>query len=148
MDFAKKMNQTWTSYGDDAFEPNFEAQASAFFDLASSIENAKDEVPDNNRVLRKPKDELVIVDINVQMPTCVNKQKVKEEPTASDEDVASQPFLPHKDTARDLEGEKDGLISHFTYGAEIKSLLEPWTEMTWFRKVRCARRSLFCRVEF
>jgi hypothetical protein len=89
MDFAKKMNLTWTSYGDDTFEPNFEAQASAFFDLASSIENAMDEIPDNNRILRKPKDELVNVDINVQMPTRVNKQKVKEKPTASDKDVAS-----------------------------------------------------------
>ena len=39
MDFAKKMNLTWTDLG-DTFEPDFEAQASAFFHLEESIEDA------------------------------------------------------------------------------------------------------------
>ncbi|KFY48545.1 hypothetical protein V495_01245 [Pseudogymnoascus sp. VKM F-4514 (FW-929)] len=93
MDFAKKMNLTWTSIGDNTFDPNFEAQASAFFDLASSIENAMDEIPDNNRILRKPKDELANAGINVQMPTLVIKQKVKEKPTVSDNDIASDNLM-------------------------------------------------------
>jgi len=38
LDFAKKMNLAWTPHGNDAFEPNFEAQASAFFHL----ENGRD----------------------------------------------------------------------------------------------------------
>jgi hypothetical protein len=45
-DFAKKMNLTWTDYG-DTFKPDFEAQASAFFYLAKDIEDAMDEIPDN-----------------------------------------------------------------------------------------------------
>jgi hypothetical protein len=35
MDFAKKMNLTWTSHGDSAFEPDFEVQALTFFQLAT-----------------------------------------------------------------------------------------------------------------
>lgn len=31
LDFAKDMNLTWTPYEDDTFEPDFKAQASAFF---------------------------------------------------------------------------------------------------------------------
>ncbi|KAL5346708.1 hypothetical protein ACLOAV_008415 [Pseudogymnoascus australis] len=93
LDFAKKMNVTWTSNGDDTFEPNFEAQASAFFHLAKGIEDAMDEIPDNNRILRKPQNEPVIVDTNVQMPTRINKQKVEEEPIASDKDVASDSLM-------------------------------------------------------
>ncbi|OAF59420.1 hypothetical protein VC83_04455 [Pseudogymnoascus destructans] len=72
-----KFNPTWTSLGDDDIEPDLEAQASAFFHLAQGIEDAMDEIPDNNRILRKPQDELVIVDTNVQMPICVNKQKIE-----------------------------------------------------------------------
>jgi hypothetical protein len=60
VDFAKKMNLTWTSYGDDTFEPDFEAQSSAFFQLAKGIEDAMDEIPDNIRILGKTQDELVI----------------------------------------------------------------------------------------
>ena len=90
LDFAKKMNVTWTSYGDDTFEPNFEAQASAFFHLAKGIEDAMDEIPDNNRILRKPQDKPVIVGANVQMPICVDKQKIGVEPTVTYSDVASE----------------------------------------------------------
>jgi hypothetical protein len=50
VEFAKKMNLTWTPYGDGTFEPDFDAQASAFFDLAKGIEDAMDEIPDNIRV--------------------------------------------------------------------------------------------------
>jgi hypothetical protein len=60
MEFAKKMNLTWMPYGDGTFEPDFEAQASAFFLLAKGIEDAMDEIPDNIRVLRNPQDELVL----------------------------------------------------------------------------------------
>ena len=60
VDFAKKMNLTWTSYGDDTFEPDFEAQALAFFQLAKGIEYAMDEIPDNIRIWGKAQDELVI----------------------------------------------------------------------------------------
>jgi hypothetical protein len=59
MDFAKKLNLTWTDYG-DTFEPDFEAQASAFFHLARGIEDAMDEIPENIRVWRDPQDELVL----------------------------------------------------------------------------------------
>ncbi|OBT59989.1 hypothetical protein VE03_10775 [Pseudogymnoascus sp. 23342-1-I1] len=76
--FAKKMNLTWTSYGNDAFEPDFKAQASAFFHFTKDIEDAIDEIPDNNRVFRKAQDELVIVDANV-----------KVEPSDSNRDIAS-----------------------------------------------------------
>jgi hypothetical protein len=37
---------TWTPHGNDAFEPDFEAQASAFFHLAKGIEDAMDETPE------------------------------------------------------------------------------------------------------
>ncbi|OBT62159.1 hypothetical protein VE03_08351 [Pseudogymnoascus sp. 23342-1-I1] len=67
IDFAKKMNLTWTSYGNDAFEADFKAQASAFFHFTKGIEDAMDEIPDNNRVFRKAQDELVIVDTNVKV---------------------------------------------------------------------------------
>jgi len=60
MDFAKKMNLTWTPYGNDGFVPNFEAQALAFFQLAMGIEDAMDEIPDNNPILGRAKDELII----------------------------------------------------------------------------------------
>lgn len=60
MDFARKMNLTWTPHGDDNFEPDLEAQASAFFHLAKGIEDAMDEIPDNNRIWRNPEDELVL----------------------------------------------------------------------------------------
>lgn len=60
MDFAKKMNLTWTPYRDDNFEPDFEAQASAFFHLAKGVKEAMDEIPDNNRIRRNPEDELVL----------------------------------------------------------------------------------------
>jgi hypothetical protein len=54
------MNLTWTSYGDDTFEPDFEAQASAFFHLARDIEDAMDEIPENNRIWGETQDELVL----------------------------------------------------------------------------------------
>ncbi len=50
VEFAKKMNLTWTPYGYGTFEPDFDAQASAFFHLAKGIEDAMDEIPDNIRV--------------------------------------------------------------------------------------------------
>jgi hypothetical protein len=49
VDFAKKMNLTWTDY-----EPDFEAQASAFFHLIKGIEDTMDEIPDSNRIWGKP----------------------------------------------------------------------------------------------
>ena len=60
MDFVKQLNLIWTSYGDAAFEPDFEAQALAFFQLAKGIEDAIDEISDNIRVWRTPREELVI----------------------------------------------------------------------------------------
>jgi hypothetical protein len=47
MSFAKKMNLSWISHGDDDFEADFEAQSSAFFQLAKGVEDAMDEIPDN-----------------------------------------------------------------------------------------------------
>jgi hypothetical protein len=60
MSFAKKMNRSWMSHGDGDFEADFEAQSSAFFQLAKGIEDAMDEIPDNNRIWRKSQDELVL----------------------------------------------------------------------------------------
>jgi hypothetical protein len=60
MSFAKKMNRGWMSHGDGDFEADFEAQSSAFFQLAKGIEDAMDEIPDNNRIWRKSQDELVL----------------------------------------------------------------------------------------
>jgi hypothetical protein len=77
LDFGKKMNLSWTSYGDDTFEPDFKAQASAFDHLAKGIEDAMDEIPDNNRIFGK----LVIVDAN------------EVEPMVSYRDVASDSLL-------------------------------------------------------
>ncbi|CZS92515.1 uncharacterized protein RAG0_03131 [Rhynchosporium agropyri] len=48
--FAKEMNLTWTPAGDDAYEVDFDAQATAFFHLASGIEDAMDDAPSNIRV--------------------------------------------------------------------------------------------------
>jgi hypothetical protein len=39
MSFAKKMNLSWISHEDDDFEADFEAQSSAFFQLAKGIED-------------------------------------------------------------------------------------------------------------
>lgn len=59
-DFVKRMNLTWTPHGNDAFEPDLEAQASGFIHLAKGIEDAMDEIPDNNRIWGKTQDELVL----------------------------------------------------------------------------------------
>jgi hypothetical protein len=59
MIFAKKMNLSWISHGDDDFEADFEAQSSAFFQLVKGIEDAMDETPDNTRIWGKTRDELV-----------------------------------------------------------------------------------------
>jgi hypothetical protein len=53
------MSLTWTDLG-DTFEPDFEAQAAAFFHLEKGIEDAMDKIPDNNRIWGKTQDELVI----------------------------------------------------------------------------------------
>lgn len=60
MGFAKKMNLSWISHRDDDFVADFEAQSSAFFQLAKGIEEAMDEIPDNIRIWGKARDELVI----------------------------------------------------------------------------------------
>jgi hypothetical protein len=46
MNFAKKMSLTWTDLR-DTFEPDFEAQAAAFFHLEKGTEDAMDEISDN-----------------------------------------------------------------------------------------------------
>lgn len=60
MDFAMKMNLTWIFHGGDTFEPDFEAQAAALFHLANRIEDAMDEIPDNNGIYGEIQDELVL----------------------------------------------------------------------------------------
>lgn len=89
INFAKKINLTWISLGNNGFKPDWEGQASAFFHLAKGIEDAMDEIPDNNRVLKKHQDRLVIMENNVQTPFRVNNQEIKVEHTVTGEDVDS-----------------------------------------------------------
>lgn len=45
--FCRKLNLSWTPCDDEAFHPNFESQATAFFDLTRGIEDAMDGISDN-----------------------------------------------------------------------------------------------------
>jgi hypothetical protein len=54
------MNLIEKPHRDDAFEQDFDAQASAFLSLGKSIEDTMEEIPDRIRVWQNPQDELAL----------------------------------------------------------------------------------------
>jgi hypothetical protein len=51
------------------------------------------------------------------------------------------------DEIRDLDGEKDGLISYFTYEVKGKQFPDPWTDHNWSRRIRGDKRFLVLFTE-
>lgn len=59
VEFSKRMNTSWTCYGNKKFSPGYGEQATTFSILAETLEDAMDEIPDSEPNRESIEDQLV-----------------------------------------------------------------------------------------